>query len=53
MRRVPVRRYDSALRLALVGSENGTGIIGGFQGEGPPLVLVHGPMNDGTLLALP
>jgi pimeloyl-ACP methyl ester carboxylesterase len=30
-------------------SDDGTEITGNVQGDGPPLVLVHGAMDDGTL----
>ena len=30
-------------------SDDGTEIVGSVQGDGPPLVFVHGAMDDGTL----
>lgn len=30
-------------------SDDGTEIVGSVQGDGPPLVLVHGAMDDGAL----
>lgn len=36
-------------RIHRATSDDGTEIVGTFQGDGPPLVLVHGAMDDGTL----
>jgi pimeloyl-ACP methyl ester carboxylesterase len=36
-------------RIHRATSDDGTEIVGSVQGDGPPLVLVHGAMDDGTL----
>jgi pimeloyl-ACP methyl ester carboxylesterase len=36
-------------RIHRAASDDGTEIVGTVQGDGPPLVFVHGAMDDGTL----
>jgi pimeloyl-ACP methyl ester carboxylesterase len=48
----PVERetsIDSSDRIHRAVSDDGTEIIASVHGQGPPLVLVHGAMDDGTL----
>jgi pimeloyl-ACP methyl ester carboxylesterase len=42
-----IQRDENRIQRAV--SDDGTEIVGRVQGQGPPLVLVHGPVHDGDI----